>query len=76
KRSPSILPQIKLSEALDTNNIHSASGKLKKTSSLMTGRPFTSPYHTTSEVALVGGGSCSQPGEVSLAHSGVLFWDE
>lgn len=76
KRIPSILPPLTLSEALETTKIHSVAGKLKKNSSLMTVRPFTSPHHTTSDVALVGGGSYPQPGEISLAHNGVLFLDE
>ena len=76
KRIPSILPPLTLKEALETTKIHSVAGKLKKNSSLMTVRPFTSPHHTTSDVALVGGGSYPQPGEISLAHNGVLFLDE
>lgn len=76
KRIPSILPPLTLNEALETTKIHSVAGKLKKNSSLMTARPFTSPHHTTSDVALVGGGSYPQPGEISLAHNGVLFLDE
>lgn len=76
KRIPSILPPFTLHEALETTKIHSVVGKLSKDSSLMTVRPFTSPHHTTSDVALVGGGSYPQPGEISLAHNGVLFLDE
>lgn len=76
KRIPSILPPLTLNEALETTKIHSVAGKLSKNSSLMTSRPFSSPHHTTSDVALVGGGSYPQPGEISLAHNGVLFLDE
>lgn len=76
KRIPSILPPLSLQEALETTKIHSVAGKLSKESSLMTARPFASPHHTISDVALVGGGSYPQPGEISLAHNGVLFLDE
>lgn len=76
KRIPSILPSLSLQEALETTKIHSVAGKLDKNSSLMTVRPFASPHHTISDVALVGGGSYPQPGEISLAHNGVLFLDE
>lgn len=76
KRIPSILPPFTLSEALETTKIHSVAGKLKGGASLMTRRPFRSPHHTISPVALVGGGSNPQPGEISLAHNGVLFLDE
>ncbi len=76
KRLPSILPPLTLHEALETTKIHSVSGKLKKGSMLMTTRPFRSPHHTISPVALVGGGSNPMPGEISLAHNGVLFLDE
>lgn len=76
KRLPTILPPLSLAEALETTKIHSVSGKLAKNSSLITSRPFRSPHHTISDVALVGGGSIPQPGEVSLAHNGVLFLDE
>ena len=76
KRIPSILPPLSLQEALETTKIHSVAGKLNKNSSLMTSRPFASPHHTISDVALVGGGSYPQPGEISLAHNGVLFLDE
>lgn len=76
KRVPSILPPLTLKEALETTKIHSVAGKMGKDSSLMTVRPFRSPHHTISDVALVGGGSYPQPGEISLAHNGVLFLDE
>ncbi|MDE7369614.1 MAG: YifB family Mg chelatase-like AAA ATPase, partial [Muribaculaceae bacterium] len=76
KRLPSILPPLTLSEALETTKIHSVAGKLGKDSMLMTVRPFRSPHHTVSPVALVGGGSNPMPGEISLAHNGVLFMDE
>ena len=73
KRLPSILPPFTLSESLETTKIHSVAGKLKNGSKLMTNRPFRSPHHTISPVALVGGGSNPMPGEISLAHNGVLF---
>jgi magnesium chelatase family protein len=76
KRLPSILPPLSLSEALETTKIHSVAGKIARDASLMTTRPFRSPHHTISDVALVGGGSFPQPGEISLAHNGVLFLDE
>jgi magnesium chelatase family protein len=76
KRIPSILPPLSLNEALETTKIHSVAGKMGKDASLMTSRPFRSPHHTISDVALVGGGSFPQPGEISLAHNGVLFLDE
>jgi magnesium chelatase family protein len=76
KRFPTILPPLTLQEALETTKIHSVAGKIEKNSSLMTARPFRSPHHTVSDVALVGGGTYPQPGEVSLAHNGVLFLDE
>ncbi len=76
KRIPSILPPFNLCEALETTKIYSVVGKLGNQSSLMTTRPFRAPHHTVSDVALVGGGSVPQPGEISLAHNGVLFLDE
>lgn len=76
KRLPSILPPLSLSESLETTQIHSVAGKLGKNMSLISQRPFRSPHHTISQVALVGGGLNPQPGEISLAHNGVLFADE
>src|SRR5690554_2688022 len=76
KRIPTILPPFSLKEALETTKIHSVAGKIGKDTSLMTQRPFRSPHHTISDVALVGGGKFPQPGEISLAHNGVLFLDE
>ncbi len=76
KRLPSILPPLTLSEALETTKIHSVAGKLKGGTTLLTTRPFRSPHHTISPVALVGGGTYPTPGEISLAHNGVLFLDE
>ena len=76
KRLPTILPPLNLFEALDTTKIHSVAGKLSASDSIMTVRPFRSPHHTISDVALVGGGTNPQPGEISLAHNGVLFLDE
>lgn len=76
KRLPSILPPLSLSESLETTQIHSVAGKLGRDCSLISQRPFRSPHHTISQVALVGGGSSPQPGEISLAHNGVLFLDE
>ena len=76
KRIPSILPPLTLKEALETTKIHSVAGKIGTETSLMTVRPFRNPHHTISDVALVGGGSYPQPGEISLAHNGVLFLDE
>ena len=76
KRLPSILPPLSLAEALETTKIHSVAGKLPSGTTLMTTRPFRSPHHTISPVALVGGGSYPTPGEISLAHNGVLFLDE
>ncbi len=76
KRLPSILPPLNLHEALETTKIHSVAGKMSRNASLISVRPFRSPHHTISDVALVGGGSNPQPGEISLAHNGVLFLDE
>lgn len=76
KRLPSILPPLSLSESLETTQVHSVAGKLSKNMSLISQRPFRSPHHTISQVALVGGGMNPQPGEISLAHNGVLFADE
>lgn len=75
KRLPSILPPMTMMEALETTKIHSVAGKIKE-AGLLTQRPFRSPHHTASSVSLVGGGSYPQPGEISLAHNGVLFLDE
>lgn len=75
KRLPSILPPMSMQEALETTKIHSVAGKVKETG-LLTQRPFRSPHHSASSVSLVGGGSYPQPGEISLAHNGVLFLDE
>lgn len=76
KRLPSILPPLSLNESLETTQIHSIAGKLKKETSLISQRPFRSPHHTVSDVALVGGGTTFMPGEICLAHNGVLFLDE
>ena len=76
KRLPSIMPPLTLREALETTKIHSVAGKLNRGSKLMSHRPFRSPHHTISPVALVGGGSSPKPGEISLAHNGILFLDE
>ena len=76
RRLPSILPPLSLYESLETTKIHSVAGKLSAADALVTTRPFRSPHHTISDVALVGGGSNPQPGEISLAHNGVLFLDE
>lgn len=76
KRLPSILPPLTLNEALETTKIHSVAGKMSRYASLIAVRPFRSPHHTISDVALVGGGTSPQPGEISLAHNGVLFLDE
>ena len=73
---PGIIPPLSLEEALETTKIHSVAGKIEQEISLITKRPFRSPHHTISDVALVGGGSWPQPGEISLAHNGVLFLDE
>ncbi len=76
KRLPTILPPLTVQEALETTKIHSVAGKVGKNTSLICTRPFRSPHHTISDVALVGGGGHPQPGEISLAHNGVLFLDE
>lgn len=76
KRLPSILPGLNMNEALETTKIHSVAGKLGKLTGLIKQRPFRAPHHTISDVALVGGGGNPQPGEISLAHNGVLFLDE
>jgi magnesium chelatase family protein len=76
KRLPTILPPLSLQEALETTKIHSVAGRLKREASLISMRPYRAPHHTISDVALVGGGSFPQPGEISLAHHGVLFLDE
>lgn len=76
KRMPSILPPFTTDEALETTKIHSVAGKLEDNISIMTHRPFRAPHHTISNVAMVGGGAFPQPGEISLAHNGVLFLDE
>jgi magnesium chelatase family protein len=76
KRLPSILPPLNLHEALETTKIHSVAGKMSRHTSLISIRPYRSPHHTISDVALVGGGTNPQPGEISLAHNGVLFLDE
>ncbi|HNX67439.1 MAG TPA: YifB family Mg chelatase-like AAA ATPase [Bacteroidales bacterium] len=76
RRLPSIIPPLTLAEALETTKIHSVAGKIDDHVSLMTRRPFRSPHHTISDIALVGGGTVPQPGEISLSHNGVLFLDE
>ena len=76
KRIPSVLPPLSLAESLETTQIHSVAGKLGRDGTLVACRPFRAPHHTISQVALVGGGSNPQPGEISLAHNGVLFCDE
>ncbi len=76
RRLPSIMPPLSINEALETTKIHSVAGKLGTTVGLMSSRPFRSPHHLTSQVALIGGGQSPQPGEVSLSHNGILFLDE
>ncbi|MGE7773891.1 YifB family Mg chelatase-like AAA ATPase [Chitinophaga sp. NPDC101104] len=76
RRLPTILPPLTLAEALETTRIHSVAGKLNATDGVLTSRPFRSPHHTISEMAMVGGGSIPQPGEISLAQHGILFLDE
>lgn len=76
KRMPSVLPPFTLEEALETTKIHSVAGQIGSNTALMSRRPFRSPHHTISDVAMVGGGTYPQPGEISLAHNGVLFLDE
>ena len=76
KRLSTILPPLQLKEALETTKIHSVAGKMTGHAALLTQRPFRSPHHTISDVALTGGGAYPQPGEISLAHNGVLFLDE
>jgi len=76
RRLPTILPPMTIEEALETTKIHSVAGKIQSNHSLITTRPFRSPHHTISDIALIGGGSWPQPGEISLAHNGILFLDE
>ncbi len=76
KRLPTILPPMSIDEALEATKIHSVAGKIRSGSNLIAQRPFRKPHHTISDVALVGGGGFPQPGEISLAHNGVLFLDE
>ena len=76
RRIPSILPNLNFEEALETTKIHSVAGVLSKNTPLITVRPYRAPHHTISPVSLVGGGKIPKPGEISLAHNGVLFLDE
>lgn len=76
RRLPSILPDLSFEEALETTKIHSVAGMLSKNTPLIVTRPYRSPHHTVSSVSLVGGGRIPKPGEISLAHNGVLFLDE
>ena len=76
KRLPSILPPLSLGESLETTKIHSVAGRLQNNTGLISKRPFRDPHHTISTVAMTGGGSYPQPGEISLAHNGILFLDE
>src|SRR5690625_6420205 len=75
-RRPTILPPLTLDEALETTRIHSVAGTLPPDTALITRCPFRAPHHTVSDVALVGGGAIPRPGEISMAHNGVLFLDE
>lgn len=76
RRLPGILPPMTLEESLETTKIHSVAGKLSRNGSLITTRPFRAPHHTISDIALIGGGACPHPGEISLANNGILFLDE
>ncbi len=76
KRIPSILPDLSFEEALETTKIHSIAGELEKNNSFITTRPFRAPHHTVSGISMIGGGRIPKPGEISLAHNGVLFLDE
>ena len=76
RRIPSILPDLSFEESLETTKIHSVAGKIEKETALITARPFRAPHHTISGVSLIGGGHIPKPGEISLAHNGVLFLDE
>ena len=76
KRLPSILPDLTFEEAIETTKIYSVTGMIENGQALITKRPFRSPHHTISDAGLIGGGHFPKPGEVSLAHNGVLFLDE